>query len=90
MIKIIEVKALEKFKIWAKFSDGKEGIADLSDLAGKGVFKVWDDPGVFENVKAGGSGIEWNENLDIDSLNVYLTITGQTFEEYLEKQESHA
>ncbi|MEP7170982.1 MAG: DUF2442 domain-containing protein [Bacteroidota bacterium] len=81
MIKVVEVKAIERFKIWAKFNDGVEGTVDLSEFVGKGVFKVWDDPGVFENVKAQGSGIEWNENLDIDAFNVYLTITNQTFEE---------
>ncbi len=90
MIAATEVKALEKYKIWVKFNDGVEGIIDLSYCAGKGIFKAWEEQGAFENVKANGSGIEWNEKLDIDSMNVYLKITNQTYEEYLNKQKSHA
>ncbi|MCX7839868.1 MAG: DUF2442 domain-containing protein, partial [Anaerolineae bacterium] len=37
----IEVKPLENYRIWLKYSDGREGIVDLSHLAGKGVFALW-------------------------------------------------
>ena len=38
MHRIVEVKPLQDFKVWLKFSDGVEGTVDLSDVAGKGVF----------------------------------------------------
>ncbi|MBI3605639.1 MAG: DUF2442 domain-containing protein, partial [Nitrospirae bacterium] len=41
MYKITEVKPLEDYQVWIKFSDGVEGIVDLSDLVEKGVFSVW-------------------------------------------------
>jgi hypothetical protein len=37
--KVISVIALEKYKIRIKFNDDTEGVLDLSDCAGKGVFK---------------------------------------------------
>ncbi len=33
----IEVKPLENYRLWVKFSDGVEGVVDLSGLVGKGV-----------------------------------------------------
>jgi len=53
MFKPIEVKALADYKIWVKYSDGVEGEVDLSHLAGKGVFKVWNDYSAFEKVYIG-------------------------------------
>ncbi|PJA83030.1 MAG: DUF2442 domain-containing protein, partial [Nitrospirae bacterium CG_4_9_14_3_um_filter_44_28] len=38
MHKITDVKTLEGFRIWIKFSDNVEGVVDLSDVADKGVF----------------------------------------------------
>lgn len=43
MPKPIEVKPLENYRIQVEFSDGVEGIVDLSDLVGKGVFSAWLD-----------------------------------------------
>ena len=36
---VVAVEARPGFKVWARFEDGVEGEADLSDLAGQGVFK---------------------------------------------------
>ena len=41
MFKPIDVKALPGYKIWVRFADGTEGEADLSHLAGRGVFALW-------------------------------------------------
>ena len=47
MKKIVEVKPMEGFRLWLRFSDGFEGVVDLADLAGKGVFSAWNHPGAF-------------------------------------------
>ena len=31
----VEVRPLDRYRLWVKYSDGVEGIADLSDLVGK-------------------------------------------------------
>ena len=40
MIQALDVKAREGLRIWLRFSDGSAGEVDLSDLAGRGVFRV--------------------------------------------------
>lgn len=89
-LKAVEVKALENYKLHVKFNDGVEGDIDLSGCLDGEVFQCWKIPGVFEKVYINESGIAWNDNLDIDILNVYLTLTNQTYEEYLNKRQLHA
>ena len=43
MLKPVEVRALDGYRLWLRYADGTEGEVDLSHLAGKGVFKVWSD-----------------------------------------------
>lgn len=45
------VQARPDFKLWVRFADGVEGEADLSDIAGKGVFARWTEcPEEFDQV----------------------------------------
>lgn len=86
MIKPIEVKALNNYRLHLKFSDGAEGEVDLSAFAGKGVFTLWNDYNNFQQVQIGESGeIAWNEDVDMDSDTMYMQITGKTVEELFPK-----
>ncbi|MEI6126242.1 MAG: DUF2442 domain-containing protein [Pseudomonadota bacterium] len=86
MFKIIEVKALENYKIRLKYSDGTEGTVDLSYLAGKGVFAVWDDYNKFRNVSIGTSGeLVWNNEVDLCADALYLQLTGKKPEDFFKK-----
>lgn len=82
MFKPIKVKALQKYRLWIEYTDGVKGEVDLSHLAGKGVFSLWNDYTAFENVYIGESGeIAWNEEVDLCSDALYLKVTGKTPEE---------
>lgn len=76
MVQVKAVKALQQYEIWLKYDDNTEGVVSLSHLAGKGVFKEWDSNNLFSRVyiDAETNAIAWNENLDIDALNIYLKI----------------
>ena len=50
MHRIVEVKPLERYRVWIRFADGTDGEVDLSDLVGKGVFAIWNDPQQFNEV----------------------------------------
>jgi hypothetical protein len=64
-----EVKPLKNFCLQIKFSDGVEGIVDLSEFAGSGVFALWNDYSQFEKATIGSSGeLVWNEDVDMDGL----------------------
>ena len=82
MIKPVEVKALPKYKLWVRYSDGAQGEVDLSHLAGKGVFSIWNDTKVFEKVRIGENGeFVWNENVDLCPDSIYLQMTGKSAEQ---------
>jgi hypothetical protein len=78
----VEVKPLEGYRLWLKYSDGVEGIVDLSGLAGKGVFAIWDDYQAFQQVYLTPSGeVTWGEQVDLCPDALYLKITGKQPEE---------
>ena len=83
---LLEVKVLEKYRLEVKFSDGTQGVVDLSDFAGKGVFALWKDYSQFEKVKIGTSGeLIWNDEADMDGLGIYIKLTGKKPEDVLPK-----
>jgi len=63
MTRPIKVKALPNFHIWLRYDDGTEGKVDLSDLAGRGVFKAWDDFGILQLGPVGGA---WRDRMGHD------------------------
>jgi len=82
----IEVKPLENYRIWVKYSHGVEGVVDLSDLVGKGVFAVWNDYREFQKVHIGPGGeIAWSEEIDLCPDAIYLKITGKKPEDLFPK-----
>ena len=82
MYKITNVKVLQDYQLKLEFADGEKGIVDLSHLVGKGVFKLWDDYGKFDNVKIGTSGeLVWDDLIDLCPDALYLQMTSQKPEE---------
>ncbi|MDO8127803.1 MAG: DUF2442 domain-containing protein [Candidatus Brocadiales bacterium] len=73
MHRIVEVKPLPGFKVGLRFSDGVEGMVDLSDLAGKGVFRAWDEPAHFESVFIDSEThtIAWPGGIDLCPESLY-------------------
>lgn len=79
---IAQVKPLKNYRVWLHFSDGVEGIADLSELVGKGVFAMWDANEAFQKVQLGeAGGIQWGDQIDLCPDALYLKITGKAPEE---------
>ena len=84
--RLIDVKPLENYRIWVKYSDGIEGVVDLSELVGKGVFAVWKDYREFQKVHIGPGGeIAWSEEIDLCPDAIYLRVTGKKPEDLFPK-----
>ncbi len=82
MIQALEVKAREGLRIWLRFSDGSAGEVDLSDLAGRGVFRAWERGGVFGGVHVAPDGaVAWNDEIELCADSLYLELTGKSVEE---------
>lgn len=94
MIRPILVRALPNYHIYLEFSDGTSGEVDVSDLAGRGVFKAWDDYHFFKQVHIGEHReIKWNDEIELCSDSVYLRLTGKTPEDLfpkLRREQPHA
>ena len=94
LIKPTRVKALAEYRIYLEFSDGAKGEVDLSDLAGKGVFEVWNDYDFFEKVHLGAHReIKWSDEIELCADSLYLKLTGKSPEELfpkLRREQPHA
>ena len=82
MKKAVQAKPLDDYRLWLKYADGTEGEVDLSDLAGRGVFKAWSDRKVFLAVTVDDSGaIVWPGEIDLCPDALFLRLTGKTAED---------
>ena len=74
---VIAVEARGGFKIWVRFEDGLEGEVDLSDLAGRGVFKRWtENPSEFRkaSVDPQSGTVTWPGGLDVAPDRLYSEV----------------
>ena len=85
MLKPVAVEPREGFRIWVRYEDGAEGEIDLSDVAGKGVFKAWEDREYFEGVHVSHHrSIAWDNELELCPDALYMDLTGMSWDEYKE------
>ncbi len=79
MFTVAEVRVLEGYRLWLRYTDGEEGEVDLSDIAGRGVFAAWNDRRFFENVHIDESGaLGWGDEIDLCPDALYLRLTGKS------------
>lgn len=82
MVKLISARPLANFRVHLAYDDGSEGEVDLSDLVGRGVFRLWDAPGVFERAHVAPHGaLAWNDEVELCPDAMYLRLTGKSVEE---------
>lgn len=86
MLQPVEVRALADHRLWLAYSDGSTGEVDLSDLAGRGIFALWDEPGVFEQVEiTPWRAIAWSDDVELCADALYLRLTGKAVEDVFPK-----
>ncbi|WP_419936430.1 DUF2442 domain-containing protein [Candidatus Palauibacter sp.] len=79
MTSVLEVRACEGYRIWIRFADGSAGEIDLSDLAGKGIFRAWDEEDVFGRVHLAPHGaVAWSSEIELCPDALYLELTGKS------------
>ena len=78
----LEVEPRGDCRLWLRYSDGAQGEVDLSDLAGRGVFKAWDEDGYFATAHIGAAGgIAWEGGIELCPDSLYMRLTGKSIEE---------
>jgi len=82
MSQLVEARAQEGYQVWLRYDDGVQGVVDLSDLSGRGVFQAWSDRQVFETLRVTDSGaLEWPGELDLCGDSLYLRLTGKSVDD---------
>ena len=82
MIKLVGLTALPQYRLRLRYADGAEGEVDLSEFAGRGVFKLWDRSGAFEGVWIGEFGqVAWSDEVELCGDALYLRLTAKRPEE---------
>ena len=82
MVRPTRVEPRDGYRIWLRYSDGTAGELDLSYLAGRGVFKVWNETGRFETVHIGPAGsISWDADVELCPDALYMRLTGKSLAE---------
>ena len=81
--RLVAVEARPGYRLWVRFADGIEGEADLSDIAGRGVFRRWtQNPEEFAQVAVDPSSgaPTWPGGLDVapDRLHAELAAAART------------
>lgn len=77
MYRLLQAKAREPYEVWLYYEDGTEGVVDLSDLAGHGVFEALNDTEFFRRASVGEYGeLRFSEEIDLDPYMLYMRLTG--------------
>ena len=83
-MKIIDAKALPGFRLGLRFDTGESGVVNLSALAGRGVFEIWNVPAAFESVSVTDDGaVRWTGDIDLCPDSLYLQMTGKKPDEVI-------
>jgi hypothetical protein len=94
MHSIEKVVVLEGYRLELTFDDGTHGVADVSHLAGKGVFALWNDRSAFESVRVGEAGdLRWSDAVDLCPDALYVQVTGKSVKDVfpgVERESTHA
>ena len=90
MHKVVEARTESDYRVWLKFADGASGTVDLSSLAGKGVFKAWEDKAFFASVFIDEQthALAWAGGIDLCPGNLYATVTGTEILNLFNKKKS--
>lgn len=77
-VRAVDVQPRAGYRIWPRYSDGAAGEVDLSHLAGKGVFRVWNDRNFFNGVHVSPHGsIAWDDDVELCPDALYRDLTGR-------------
>lgn len=79
VMRITSIEVVKRFVLRLSFEDGTTEAVDLEEMSKKGVFKAWEQPGVFERVSIGSGGeASWECGVDLCADALYVRATGKT------------
>jgi hypothetical protein len=79
--RVTQMRLLQEHRVYLVFTDGTEGVADLSDLVGRGpVFEPLTDAEFFRKVRLNDEAgtIEWPNGADVAPESLYDRVKEQS------------
>jgi hypothetical protein len=76
MVDVVRLKPLDGRKLWLRFSDGCEGIRDLSELISQGgpMVAPLEQPDYFNRVFIEMGAPTWPNGFDLDAIQLYMEL----------------
>ena len=76
VVDVLRVKALDGYRLWLHFSDGSEGVYDLSAYLAKDgpMVQPLKDPAFFARVFVEMGAPTWPNSFDLDPINLYMQL----------------
>lgn len=73
LVKVMEARALDERRLWVRFSNGREGVRDFTDIFADGGVMVEPlrDPAFFGRVFVESGVPSWPNGYDIDAIALY-------------------
>ncbi len=74
MVDVLRVRSLGGHRLWLRFTDGSEGVRDLTDLVAQSgpMLKPLKSPDYFARVFVESGALTWPNGFDIDSIHLYM------------------
>ena len=77
IVKGVETKPLDGKRLWLRFSNGRQGVRDLSDVLAEGgeMIEPLRDPAFFSRVFVSCGVPSWPNGFDLDAINLYRELS---------------
>jgi hypothetical protein len=74
MVDVLRLRALPDHRLWVRFTDGSEGVRDLSELIAQGgpMVEPLRSPDYFVRVFVEMGAPTWPNGFDLDPINLYM------------------
>lgn len=76
LVDVLRLKPMEGYRLWLRFTDGREGVRDLSQyIAGGGpMVEPLKDQAYFARVFVESGVPTWPNGFDLDPINLYMEL----------------
>ena len=76
LVDVIELKPVGDHALWLRFSDGQEGIRDVSDILAEGgpMVEPLRDPSMFRRAFVSPGVPSWPNGFDLDAINLHTVM----------------
>jgi hypothetical protein len=74
LVELLRVRAVGGYRLWVRFTDGSEGVHDLSPIVAEGgpMIEPLEAPEYFARVFVEMGAPTWPNGFDLDPINLYM------------------